>query len=200
MPFDARSKSGTLNTSRGSARQAPSAALAWAAAEMAEIAPDAPRANYDGWTPDLVGEALIEAMRWVRRHGGPAGPRGMSSVQFGFVADLDAHLENGWGIPELAGGNEPEERELILPATPAQVTRHLAALQWPADYLCPDRIGSARMLGLWAACKVSRRSFAGAVKALGVARGMAYQLRDRGLSQISQGLERDRVPASCGAL
>lgn len=191
MNFDARSRSGTLNTSRGSTLHAPNAALAWAAAEIAEIAPKA--AAHDGWTPALVGEALIEAMHWVRRHGGPAGPRGMSSVQFNFVADLDVHLEAGWGLPEIAGEDEPEECELILPATPAQVSRHLAALQWPADYLCPERIGSARMLGLWAVCKVSRRSFAGAVKARGVARGMAYQLRDRGLSIISQRLERGCV-------
>ena len=49
------------------------------------------------------------------------------------------------------------------------------------------------MVGLWSLCKVSRRSFAGAVKARGISRPAAYQLRDRGLSMISQGLQRDGV-------
>ena len=191
MPLDARSRSGALNTSHRSAPQAPSAALSWAAAEMAEIAPPT-AATHDGWTPDLVGEALLDAMRWVRRHGGPAGPRGFRSGQPAYLPTFEELLED-FGIPERAG-DEEEERDLILPPTPAQVSRHLAALQWPADFLCPAHIGSARMLGLWAICKVSRRSFAGAVKARGVARGIAYQLRDRGLSMISQGLDRDGVP------
>lgn len=75
-----------------------------------------------------------------------------------------------------------------------RITRHEAALEWPATYLIPDHQGSVRMLGLWAATKINKRSFARVVKARGVARNMAYQLRDQGLSLISQGLDRDGVP------
>jgi len=58
-----------------------------------------------------------------------SGPLGVAS------ATLDDHLGECGGLPELAGDDEPEERELILPPSAKQVTRHLAALQWPADYL-----------------------------------------------------------------
>ncbi len=82
---------------------------------------------------------------------------------------------------------------LMLP--PAVVSRHRAALEWPAIYLCPGNVTSARMLGLWAACKAGKRPFDKALEARGgIARAHVYRYRDRGLSLIAQGLVRDRVP------
>ncbi|RHZ95361.1 hypothetical protein D1122_14845 [Cereibacter sphaeroides] len=78
--------------------------------------------------------------------------------------------------------------------TPALVSRYVAALQWPADYLCPEHIGSARCLGLFTACKAYGLLIAPELKARGVARHHAYRLRDRGLSLIALGLEKDAVP------
>ncbi|NGM47924.1 hypothetical protein G5B31_20615 [Rhodobacter sp. SGA-6-6] len=76
-----------------------------------------------------------------------------------------------------------------------QVSRHEAALTWPTIYLVGAGLqGSARMVGLWAACKAYRRPFSKAIEGRGVSRPAAYALRDRGLSIISQGLARDRVP------
>lgn len=147
------------------------------------------------WTHKLVGEQLIAAMEWVRRYGGPTGPRAYGTINLNYRAGLDDHLAEGWGLPEIAGDDETEaekDAKLILPPTPAMVSRHLAALEWPAIYLCPHHDDSARMLGLWAACKARRRSFERMLN--GRARGHAYRLRDRGLSLISQGLARDGVP------
>lgn len=200
MPLDARAAAGTMDLSRArpSHRAASRDVMRWAAAAMRDLEPIpvtsaeiAPASN--GWTPQLVGEAMVEAMKWVRRTA-PAGPRGMVTASLPVsVLSLDDFLEQGWGLPENADDDEPDERNLILPPTAKQVSRHMAALQWPADYLVPTHIGSARMVGLWALCKASRRSFAGAVKARGVHRTAAYALRDRGLSLIAQGLARDEV-------
>lgn len=146
------------------------------------------------WTPKIVAAQLVEAMRWTLSQG-PVGPRGVSHVRLPFAATLDDHLAEGWGLPEAADDDRAEDRPLRLMLPPAVVSRHRAALEWPATYLCPDNTTSARMLGLWAACKAGKRSFDGAVKARGnIARAHAYRYRDKGLSIISQGLARDGVP------
>lgn len=147
------------------------------------------------WTPKIVGEQLVEAIRWAASLG-PVGPKGFNHVRLAFEATLEEHLAEGWGLPEAAEDDgRGEDRPLRLMLPPAVVSRHRAALEWPAVYLCPDNVTSARMLGLWAACKAGKRSFDGAVKARGgIARAHAYRYRDRGLSLIAQGLVRDRVP------
>lgn len=195
MPLD-RAPAGTLNLSTG--KRPARDVVKWMASALAGLPPMAqpvPEAapQDDGWTPQLVGEQLLEAMRWVRRTA-PAGPRGMVTAALPTVSlTLDDFLAEGWGLPEVADDDEPE-RELVLPPSAKQVSRHMAALQWPADYLCPQHVGSARMVGLWAACRAYRRPFSKAIEGRGISRPAAYQLRDKGLSLISQGLTRDRVP------
>ncbi len=155
----------------------------------AGYAPPQPGAT---WTPQVAGEALIEAFRWVHRFGGQVGPKGYSRIgAISFRATLDDHLEEGWGLPEVAGDDDLEARPLVLPPPPEVVTRHLDALEWTGRYLS-DHIGSARTVGLWAACKARRMSFERAVEGR-MARSAAYRLRDRGLSLISVGLDRERV-------
>lgn len=152
------------------------------------------------WTPKIVGEQLVEAMRWAAAQG-PVGPRGFNHIRLNFSATLEEHLAEGWGIPEAAEeeGRE-EDHRLRLQLPPAVVSRHRAALEWPATYLCPDHVTSARMLGLWAACKAGKRSFDGAIKAKGgIARAHAYRYRDKGLTLISIGLARDGVPVDISA-
>lgn len=159
-----------------------------------ELAINAPFSHIATWTPELTGTVLIEALRWVQRHGGLVSPRGFKVTAMPFSATLDDHLAEGWGFPEIAGDDREPPPPLRVLISPAEVSRHMAALEWPALYLCPDHIGSARMVGLWAASKARRVSFSGAVKAMGtLSRLHAYRLRDRGLSIISQGLDRDRV-------
>jgi hypothetical protein len=156
--------------------------------------PDVPPAPK--WTPEAVEAQLVEALRWAKYNAGRVGPAGIGGVSgvFSLVSTLEDHMEEGWGIPEVAGDDVPDEKQIRPAATPEQITRHEAALQWPADYLLPDYKGSARMVGLWCACQVGKRSFNGVCKARGVDRHAAMQLRDRGLSLISQGLTRDGVP------
>lgn len=184
MPFDAHAAPSTgtldLHRARPGKRAVARDMLRWAAEAMADLAVAEVAQASQGWTPEIVGDQLLEAMRWVRRTG-PAGPRGMSSLRLNFIASMDDHLAEGWGLPEVAD-DDLEERELILPPSAKQVSRHMAALQWPADYLLPGHVGSARMVGLWAVCKVSRRSFAGAVKARGVARLISFGIAASPLS------------------
>lgn len=169
---------------------------AWAAAALrairAETAASTPPEPQ--WTPDAAGKALIEALRWLRHAGGRVGPAGMVSARLPeAVLSLDDFAAAGWGLPETA--DDPNDAPpLRVQLTGAQVTRHLAALEWPARYLA-EHEGSRCMVALWARCKAHRRPFNEAVKARGtIHRAMAYRLRDRGLSMIAQGLDRDRVP------
>lgn len=98
----------------------------------------------------------------------------------------------GWGLKESVD-NPDDIPQMRVQPSPAQITRHLDALEWPMRFLCPANVGSARMLGLWAACKVFKRPFSKAIDGRGISRPAANQLRDRGLSLISQGLTRDGV-------
>ncbi|RAZ84046.1 hypothetical protein DDV93_13370 [Cereibacter johrii] len=90
--------------------------------------------------------------------------------------------------------DEDEPPQVRIQASAARVTFFEAVLEWPALYLCPEHVGSARCVGLWALCRARKASFAANAKARGLTPGHAYRLRDRGLSLISQGLERDGVP------
>jgi hypothetical protein len=152
------------------------------------------REELETWTPKLVGERMLAAVRWATYSGGPVGPSGIKGSMPAFNPTLDDHLEEGWGLPEVAGDEGFEERKLVLNISAAQVTAHEAALNWPALYLYPSHEGIARMLGLWLRCKVYRRDFGEAVKRRGtMSRASAFRLRDKGLTVISIGLARDRV-------
>ncbi len=159
------------------------------AASSAAPAPIDPRAT---WTPELVLEVMVDAQRWAKRTGRPVGPAGYARSRSDYRATEKDHDVEGWGLPEVA---DPDDLPpMRVQPTAALVTLYEAALEWPADFLCPDHVGSARCLGLFAACKAYGLPVAPELKARRVARHVAYRLRDRGLSLISQGLERDGVP------
>lgn len=193
MPFE-----GTMNTARGAAGSGRDAARqleAWAAEALAEMRAGAMHAPpADQWTPKAVGEAMVDSLRWVRRAAGRVGPAGMVAARLPevFLSPED-RLALGW---DAAVEPDPEDmRPAICRPTAAQISRHLDAIEWLGRYLVAEgRVGSARMVGLWAACRAYRRPFAAAVKAKGLDRSLAYRLRDRGLSLISQGLDRNGIP------
>lgn len=196
MPFDTRAAQadGTLNT--GKARPGHRAVArniaSWAAQAMADLAPAEIAHASDGWTPARAGEALVEALKWARYAAGRTGPASYGGMRLpGMTLTDEEFLELGWGIRESA--DDPAEAPpMRVQLSARQVSRHEAALQWPAVYLVGAGLqGSARMVGLWAACKAYRRPFAKAIDGRGVSRPAAYALRDRGLSLISQGLARD---------
>lgn len=146
------------------------------------------------WTPETVIEVMVDAQRWARRTCRPVGPAGYARTGSGFVrnADQKGAWEEGWGLPEVA---DPDDiPPLRIPATAALVSAYERALQWPADYLCPAHVGSARCVGLFVACAAYGLRVGPELKSRGLARHHAYRLRDRGLSLISQGLDRDGVP------
>jgi hypothetical protein len=147
------------------------------------------------WTPDLVSKRLLAAVRWASFSGAKVGPGGIKGSMPAFNPTLDDHLEEGWGLPEVAGDDAPDDgKRLIVQATAAQISQYEQALLWPITYLHPSHEGSARMLCLWLRCKTYRRPFEEAVKRRGtMSRASAFRLRDRALSMISQGLDRDGV-------
>ena len=134
MPLD-RAAAGTLSTIRARPvnRAASRDVVKWMAATLASLPPVAqPMPEIaqasEYWTPQIVADRLLEAMRWVRRTA-PAGPRGMVTAALQVTAlSLDDFLAEGWGLPERADDDEPE-RELILPPSAKQVSRHMGALQ-----------------------------------------------------------------------
>lgn len=147
----------------------------------------------EGWTPTLVKERMVEAVRWARYNIGPTGPSQIRSTMPAYAASLEDHLEEGWGLPETAD-DQPEEKVLRINLPPKKVQQMIDTLEWCAKYLAADHPGSARMLNLWLRCRVHKADFNRQIEQRGVSRSHAYRLRDRGLSVIAQALAADRVP------
>ncbi len=151
----------------------------------------------DQWSPKLVGERLVEAVRWARYNVGPVGPSGMRSGLPTFAPTLEDRLAEGWGLPDGPDEEEKQmaQRRLRIAPSPEKISFYLSALEWPAHYLVPHRAGDARVLNIWVRCKVYSRPFNEAVdRRQYLSRAMAYRMRDRALSTISVGLDRDGVP------
>ncbi len=151
----------------------------------------------DQWRPKLVGERLVEAVRWARYHAGPVGPTGIRSGMPTVALTMEERLAEGWGLPD--GPDEEEkalrERKLRIAPSPEKISAYLDALEWPARYLIPERAGDARVLNLWVRCKVYSRPFNEAVdRRQFLSRAMAYRMRDRALVTISVALDREGVP------
>lgn len=144
------------------------------------------------WTSKLAGEAIVAALGWARRFAGPVGPRGITTARMPeTMLTLEQRLDLGWGLPEAA---DPDDvHPMVIRPSPRLVSRHTAALVWPAVYLGENE-GSRQMVSLWAGCKAYGRPFNEAVKRRGtIDRSSAYRLRDRGLTLIALGLIRDGV-------
>lgn len=145
------------------------------------------------WTPKLVRERMIEAVRWARYNAGATGPAPIRSVMPDFKATLEDHLEEGWGFPEKAEGVEEAEKVTRIQLSPERIDEMIWVLDWCRLYLVKERPGDAVMLNLWLRCKVHRSNFDHALKTRGFAlsRRHAYRMRDRALSHISQRLDRE---------
>jgi hypothetical protein len=148
------------------------------------------------WTPKLVKERLVEAVRWARYNAGPTGPSSIRSSMPAYHPTLEDHLEEGWGFPEKADGVEEAEQVLRVQLPPEQIDQMIWVLDWCRLYLAKDRPGDAVILNLWIRCRVYKKSFDGALKRRGFAlsRAHAYRMRDRALSLIAQRLDQDGAP------
>lgn len=142
-----------------------------------------------GWTPKLVKARLVAATLWVKHYGGPVGPSGVKSSMPSYKASFEDHMDEGWGIPEVAGEDPADDKGRPLPPSAEEVEAHLDALMWVSSFVAKTHPESARILALWLRCKVYRRDFD---RAIGdrQSRGHAYRLRDRALSLISVALAR----------
>lgn len=188
-----------LDQLRAQEAEARTAEAARPAAPLRGRFPVPPR-RIETWTPKAVGEALTEAVRWAQHAAGRVGPGGFASSRLPeALLSLEDHAAAGWGLPETTDDPNDLPPMRVLPS-PAKVAAMEAALDWPRRYLHPDHVGSATMLSLWIGCKVRKLPFGQTVAARGtIARATAYRLRDRGLSIIAQGLDRDGVPLSAGS-
>lgn len=145
------------------------------------------------WTAKLVRETLADAVRWAH-HTVTSGASGMSGSQFPYKASLEDHLEEGWGLPEIAGDEEEEEKERVF-VSAERAQQYEAALQWQAAYLGADHPVSSQLLAAWLRSQIKRRSgaFEAAAKRMGFGKSQAYRLRDRALGVIAMGLTVDGV-------
>lgn len=147
------------------------------------------------WTPQLVRDRMIEAVRWARYNAGPTGPAPIRSAMPSYEPTLEDHLAEGWGIPEKAEGVDDQTKVLRLHLTSEQVSEMHDRLEWVARYVCPDHEGDAVILQLWLYCRVYKKSFDGALqrRRFPLSRVHAYRMRDRALSIISQRLSKEGV-------
>lgn len=147
----------------------------------------------DQWTPKLVQERMVEAVRWAQYNAGPIGPSGVRGSMPSYAPTLEERLAEGWGLPDGPDEEELKARGRVLRVmlSPEKISETLRVLEWPARFLVPQHAGDARVLGLWLRCKVLRLSFDEAVKRRRfLDRGIAYRMRDRALRIISVGLDR----------
>lgn len=144
------------------------------------------------WTPKLVGDEMIEAIRWAKYAIGRVGPAGIKSSmpKLSFFAS-ERDLEQWPAIQEL--DPEPMRRSYA----PWQVSRFERVLQWPMTYLGdlpkkdPEAIWFFR---LWVDCKITKgMKFDPTLDQIGLSRATAYRKRDKILSEIAKGLTRDGI-------
>jgi hypothetical protein len=141
--------------------------------------------DIDVWTPKLVGEELLEAVRWANRSAGfvgPAAPRsGMPNLAM-ISDDIDF---DGW--PPI------EARPMRRALSPARVSQLERVLWWQATYL-KDAPGAARVLKHWVRAKLTKgMTFNEACDRRGWSRPTAYRRRDEALVAIAGGLTRNGI-------
>lgn len=148
----------------------------------------------DVWTPKLVRERLVEAIRWARYNAGPTGPASVRAIFPTYVPSMDDFEDEGWGMRESA-----DDAELDAPAPrkrykPKEISGLIEALFWPGKYAVPGHPTSVRILNLWLRCKVYKGNFDKLIERRGeMSRASAYRYRDRALGAIAAGLMRDGV-------
>lgn len=140
------------------------------------------------WTPEIVRDRMIEAVRWARYNAGPTGPAPVRSAMPEYRPTLEDFLAEGWGLAE---NTHDDEQVLRVHLSPDRVDQIVWVLDWCRLYLAKERPGDAVILNLWLRCRVHKTNFCSALKRRGFAlsRRHAYRMRDRALSHIAQRLD-----------
>lgn len=146
----------------------------------------------DHWTPELVEERLVDAVRWLRFAGAAVGPAKIRSGQPDYRPAWEDYFCEGWGFPEFA---PVDERDIRPAPTRAQVAQHEAALNWVGDIVLPVGERLARAVNAWIASKAYDRPFRDVLRDRGISRTFAYSLKDRALVIVSIELDARGVPA-----
>lgn len=148
--------------------------------------------DLDTWTPDLVRDCMVEAVRWLNRYGGRAMPAGYRSNMPDFHLSVEERLAEGWDA--VPGWDDLDAIEQHHRPSAGQVVRLQQALDWPAMYLAP--VDPALANAVHAACVAEAKGspFKRELARRNVPRVHGYRLRDRGLSMISQRLDMTGVP------
>lgn len=171
--------------------------MAFDARESARGDPQRPPAGPPvTWTADLVRDVLLEALRWNRRHGGPAGGRGFVTARLDFRPTDQDRAREGWGISEVAGDVEeaPQVHPLDM-VSPERQRLFRRALEWQLDHL-RGHTADAAVLAAWLASRVGGQKFEAELEGRGIklARNTAYRVRDRALGRIASALKWTGVP------
>lgn len=146
------------------------------------------------WTVKTVQETLIDAA-WHSVMGASVGPRGVRSAMLDFHLTGAERLAEGWSYAIEVDEEELSKRAKRRRLSPARVSFLERAAAWPMEYLGDDP-ERARVLQLWLRCKVSKKKFGAEVDRVGMARATAYRQRDRALTIVSVGLDRDEIPVA----
>ncbi len=140
------------------------------------------------WTPKIVGEELLEAVRWANRSAGYVGPARIKSGMPDLAMISSDRDFDGW--PPMA---DLEARPMRRSLSPARVSQLDRALWWQATYL-KDEPGAARVLKHWVRARLSKgMTFGEAIKRRGWSRSTAYRGRDKALALIAVGLTNDGI-------
>lgn len=149
----------------------------------------------DVWVPKTVEKRLIEAARLVERVSGSWKPKEFGNSMPVFQRDWTDWLaqldEAGKDLSDVK--IERDEGPMRRGATSREISRMEAAICWPVEYL-GEQPGPRKVLAVFLRCKAYRKPFDRACKRLGWPRATAYRARDKALSLIAQGLNRDAVP------
>lgn len=141
--------------------------------------------DIDVWTPKLVGEELLEAVRWANRSAGFVGPAAPRSGMPNLALIVDDTDFDGWPPIEI--------RPLRRAPSPARVSQLERVIWWQWAYL-KDAPGAARVLKVWVRAKLTPGlSFTEACDRRGWSRPTAYRRRDEALRDVAAGLVKDGI-------
>lgn len=154
--------------------------------ERAPLSLDVPGLVPEPWSPKLVSDALVEAVRMAQRVAGAVGPQG-----FGAHWPKYRHT-----FADIVGWGDTDEKirtEIRRLPTAAEITRMETALTWQSRYLARHP-GPARAIKLWLRSKATRVPYTVLIRRQKWPPATAYRARDKALTLIALGLTRDGIP------
>jgi len=152
----------------------------------------------DVWTPKIVGDYLIDAIKWAQRSGGSVGPAGFRNGMPDPALSSEERALEEWPsmfeIEEFDPPKAPTRRSL----SPAKVSQMERILVWPMKYLsgfnAKDDPVSWEVFHAWIRSKITKGvSFEEICKEKEWSRATAYRLRDRTLGMIATGLTAEGI-------